>query len=460
MVGAAPVLRTDSDVLRRAYDRSVHDLAALRIKGQDLCQGEVAIAAGIPWFMALFGRDSLITAYQALPFYPDLARGVLRHLGRLQGTRVDLLSAEEPGKILHEYRYGQLTGTQRFIPAFPYYGTIDATPLFLVLLAAVYQVTRDLEFARSIRDCALGALEWMDRYGDRDGDGYLEYLRAAEAGIDNQGWKDSFDAVRFRDGRLAEAPIALCEVQGYAYAARVGMAEVFDALDEPERSARLRTQAEELKKRFNHDFWLEDRGYYAEALDCDKRRVDSLTSNPGHLLWCGIADEAKARRVAERLVSPELFSEWGVRTMATTEGGYNPISYHNGSVWPHDNSLIVAGLARYGFIAEASRIVEGLLAALEQYDDHRLPELFAGYSRGEVAFPVEYPTASRPQAWASGAIFLLLSSMLGLDPLGSARAFLPPGVEQVHIEGVWVDGSPRTVKVMRSRNGGVSRAVS
>lgn len=454
LVQGAPGLETDGDVLRRGYAQSVRDFAALCIKGEAVAEGEFVIAAGIPWFMALFGRDALIAAYQALPFYPERAKGVLRALARLQGIRVDPVRAEEPGKILHEHRFGTPTGTRRPIPAFPYYGSIDATPLFLILLAAVFRVTGDLDFVRSLHANALRALDWMERSGDRDGDGYLEYLREGEVGLENQGWKDSFDAIRFRDGTIARPPIALCEVQGYAFAARLGIADVLDALGEPERAAELRAAAAALKQRVNRDFWLPDRGSYALALDADKRPVDALTSNPGHLLWTGIADDDKARLVAERLLGPELFSGWGVRTMATTEGGYNPISYHNGSVWPHDNGLIVAGLARYGFTGHAARVVDGLLAALDRYADDRLPELFAGYGREEAPFPVEYPTANRPQAWAAGSVFLLLAAMLGLDvdagTLREERAFLPPGVNRVRLEGLWVDRRRAVVEATRT----------
>lgn len=456
MVRQVPQLETDAYVLQRAYEQSVHDFAALQIKGEAVAHGEVVLAAGIPWFMALFGRDSLIAAYQALLFSPQVAKGVLRVLARLQGQRVDRLRAEEPGKILHEHRYGELTGTQRTIPAFPYYGSIDATPLFLMLLAAVYRVTGDLEFIGELRDSALRALEWMERYGDLDGDGYLEYWRADGIGLENQGWKDSFDSVRFRDGNLARPPIALCEVQGYAYAAWYDMADVFEALGESEQVAEWRQRAVTLRERVNRDFWLPERGYYAEALDGDKQPVDSLTSNPGHLLWAGLADRDKAELVAKRLLSPELYSGWGVRTMGTQEGGYNPISYHNGSVWPHDNSLIVAGLARYGFIDQATQIVDGLLAALGHYPDYRLPELFAGYSRWDAPFPIEYPTASRPQAWASGSIFLLLTAMLGFDAATGSFAgapFLPSGVRYVRLRGLHVGGACLSVEIFRSGTG-------
>jgi glycogen debranching enzyme len=455
LVHRAPRLETDSHVLRRAYKRSVQDLAALRIKGEDSSEDDFVIAAGIPWFMALFGRDALIAAYQALPFYPDLAKGVLRALARLQGEQVDPLRREEPGKIIHEHRPDVPDGAQRLIPAFPYYGTVDATPLYLVLLAAVHRVTGDLEFVRSLEENAERALEWLDRYGDRDGDGYLEYLPDEETGLANQGWKDSFDAVQFRDGTLARPPIALCEVQGYAYAARVGMAEVFEALGDPERARGLRADAVALRERFNRDFWLPDREYYALALDAEKRPVDALTSNPGHLLWTGLADEAQARLVARRLASPELFSGWGVRTMATTEAGYNPISYHNGSVWPHDTSLIVTGLARYGFVDEAAQLADGLLAALEQYPDRRLPEVFAGYDRAEAPFPVDHPMASQPQAWAAGSVLLLLTSIVGLDASVSnlrGTPFLPSRVERVRVDGLWA-GQQVVVEAARSPDG-------
>ena len=455
----APTLETDSFVLQRAYEQSVSDFAALRIKGEDISGGTYTLAAGIPWFMALFGRDSLIAAYQALPFYPEAAKGVLRALARLQGTRYDRERAEEPGKILHEYRYGALADEQQVFP-FPYYGTIDATPLFLMLLAAVYRVTGDLTFAHELREPAIRALDWLTRSGDRDGDGYLEYQRDGQKGLDNQGWKDSGDAIRFQDGRLASAPIALCEAQGYAYAARIGMAEVFGALGDHVRALRLRGEAATLKARFNRDYWLRDREYYALALDGEKRPVDALASNAGHLLWTGIADEQKAALVAERLLSPELFSGWGIRTMGTDEGGYNPISYHCGSVWPHDTSLIVAGLARYGHTEAAAKVAGGQLAALGYAPDSRLPELLAGYSQAEAPFPVEYPTANRPQAWASGSVFLLLAAMAGLDansPNGRGAAFLPPAVGSITLDGIWADQRRTRITVTRRGKAAVAR---
>ncbi|MEO7002491.1 MAG: glycogen debranching N-terminal domain-containing protein, partial [Ktedonobacterales bacterium] len=474
VIAEAPAFATDSLPLRRAYAQSVADFAALQMSapiapanGERNPDGDAAdefiIAAGIPWFMTLFGRDSLIAAYQALPFFPDAARGTLRALARLQGRQVDTLRVEEPGKILHEYRSPTFIGAQHSAAVFPYYGTIDATPLFLILLARLYDVTGDLAFARALREPALRALDWMESYGDRDGDGYIEYIREAEAGLDNQGWKDSGDAVRYRDGRLAQAPIALCEVQGYAYAAKLGMAGLFAAFGEMEQASTLRAQAEALKIRFNRDFWMVDRGCYAFGLDGEKRHIDALTSNPGQVLWTGIADSDKAGQVAHTLLAPDMFSGWGVRTMSAGEGGYNPVSYHCGSVWPHDNSLIVAGLARYGFATEARQILAGMLAALEYNPEYRLPELFAGYSQAEAPFPVEYPTACRPQAWAAGSVFSFLATMAQIDPsLQSAQSdkvafmsplaaasLLPESVSRIALAGVWRHGERVDIAVTR-----------
>jgi glycogen debranching enzyme len=452
----APTILTDDYVLTEGYEQSVRDYAALRLESETNGQGEFVIAAGIPWFMTLFGRDSAIAAWQALPLFPEAAKGVLRALARFQGTKVDHVRGEEPGKIMHEYRAGAGSGALRVLSMFPYYGSVDSTPLFLMLLAGVHRVTGDMAFARTLHEPAMRALDWLEQYGDRDGDGYLEYLRENEAGLLNQGWKDSWDAIRFSDGRLAQGPIALCEAQGYAYAARMGMAEICTALGDREMAAYLLRQATALKERFNRDFWLPERGYYALALDGDKRAVDAITSNPGHLLWTGIADEDKAPLVAERLLSPELFSGWGIRSMATTEGGYNPISYHCGSIWPHDTSLIVAGLARYGFIDAAAKAAGGLLAALRFYPDSRFPELFSGYSTVDAPFPVDYPTANRPQAWASGSIFLLTLLMAGINvaqPGVRGRPFLPEPITRLRLEGLWLDRVRSIVDVRRTARG-------
>lgn len=455
MVDRAPRLETDSSVLAAAYATAVGDFAQLCMRAEEIGPGEMTIAAGVPWYVALFGRDSLIAGYEAVLFWPDRAVGVLHTLSRLQGTRLDPAREEEPGKILHEHRFGDLGAGNRLIPGFPYYGSIDATPLYLMLLAAVHRVTGNPAVAADLRPNAELALDWLERFGDRDGDGFLEYERRGDIGLDNQGWKDSFDSVRFHDGRLARPPIALVEVQGYAIAAWLGMADVLGDLGEGNRAASLRARAEALKARLNDEFWLAERGYFAEALDGDKRPVDSITSNPGHLLWTGAVAPERASDVARRLLSPDLFSGWGIRTMATGDAGFNPISYHDGSVWPHDTALVLAGLARYDFVEEAVRVAEGLLAALAEYPERRLPELFAGYARDEVPFPVEYPTASRPQAWASASVFLLLAAMTGLDPLAGVAGspFLPTGVDHLRLEGLWWNGRQRTVDIRRRRSG-------
>ena len=329
-----------------------------------------------------------------------------------------------------------------------------------MVLAATYRVTGDLAFVQALSSNLVRALDWMDHYGDRDGDGYLEYLREADQGLSNQGWKDSGDAIRFRDGRFAQAPIALCEVQGYAYAARMGAAELFDALGQPVAAATQRATAATLKAQFARDFWLPERDYVALALARDKRRVDALTSNPGQLLWTGILSPDQARLVATRLLQPDLFAGWGVRTMAISEAAYNPLSYHNGSVWPHDNSLIIAGLARYGFTREAALVAAGLIDALAYYPDPRLPELFAGYDRADSGFPVEYPTACSPQAWASGAIFLLVASALGCDPSVpslTGTPLLPDGITTLRAEGLWFKGQRMALEAERTPAGVLTR---
>jgi len=455
-ITAAPRLETDYYPLQEAYDRALRDLLSLHFKGEALGSDEVVLAAGIPWFMALFGRDSLITAYQALPYFPNVAPGVLRALARLQGTRVVPESEEAPGKILHEYRTGDVPAPRTVIPTFPYYGTIDATPLFLILLAATYRRSGDRDLVVELWEHAESALAWMGQYGDRDGDGFLEYLRSTDTGLVNQGWKDSWDAIRFRDGRIATPPIALCEVQGYAYAAHLGMADLYDALGQ-ERSAReQRQQAAALAGHFNRAFWLPERNYYALALDATKRPVDSLASNAGQALWTGIVAPEQAARVADQLLGSELFSGWGVRTMGAAEGGYSPVGYHTGTVWPHDNSLIAAGLARYGFLDHACQVIEAQLATAAALPAYRLPELFAGYGRAEYGFVVEYPVACVPQAWAAGAILLHVTTMLGLriDVPGrrvTLQPCLPSKINRLRLSGVQVGTDTLDVELVRER---------
>lgn len=444
-IAAAPALESSWDKLGHIYWRSLVDLAALRFYPDipGLADGASVPAAGLPWFMALFGRDSLITSYQAVPFVPELAKTTLRVLSKLQGTKIDEFRDEEPGKILHELRIGELTHFGER-PHSPYYGTADATPLFLVLLDEVERWTGDRELVRELEPNARAALTWIDEHADRDRDGYVEYERRNEdTGLENMCWKDSWNSILFADGTNSKLPRGTCELQGYVYDAKRRCARLAREIwNDPELADRLDRDATDLKARFNRDFWIPERQCFALALDGDKRKVDSLTSNVGHLLWSGIVDDDKAQPVRDHLMGDAMFSGWGVRTMAESEGGYSPIEYHNGTVWPHDNSLIAAGLRRYGYADDAARIAFALLEAAT-YFDWRLPEVFAGYPRPLTAFPVEYPTASSPQAWATGTPLLLLRTVLGLEPVGdtlTSAPVLPVGIEQLalrRIPGRW-----------------------
>jgi glycogen debranching enzyme len=429
-IDSAPQLDTDWDPLDHIYEQSLIDLAALRFTSR-LFPDSSLPAAGLPWFMTVFGRDSLITSFQALPFVPELAETTLRVLAARQATEHDDFRDAEPGKILHEIRFGELTHFDER-PHSPYYGTADATPLFLVLLDEYERWTGDADLVQKLEPAARAALAWIDEHGDLDGDGYIEYRRRnEETGLENQCWKDSWDSIRFADGSIAEGPVAVCEIQGYAYDAKVRSARLArEVWDDAELAERLQGEAEELKRRFNEEFWLSERGYYALALDGEKRQVDSITSNAGHLLWSGIADDDEAEQVARHLTSDALFSGWGVRTMAAGEGGYNPIHYHNGTVWPHDNSLIAHGLARYGFREEAGAIAVATLEAATRFR-YRLPEVFAGYPRRATGFPVEYPTASSPQAWATATPLLLIRVLLGLEPNGDELSVDPVLPEKI-----------------------------
>jgi glycogen debranching enzyme len=403
-------LVTDNELFNELLDRSLRDLRALATRTDG---GEI-IQAGIPWYATVFGRDSLITSHQLLSINPRPARETLRFLARYQGTEVDDWRDEQPGKILHEVRRGELAGAG-IVPHTPYYGSVDATPWFLIVFAQHLRWTGDRAFAEELLPAAEAALRWIDTYGDLDGDGFVEYLCRSPGGMRNQGWKDSNDAVVHADGRLAEPPIALAEVQGYVYLAKERMADVYEALGQREHARELLAQAEELRRRFNGAFWMEDERYFAMALDADKRQVRTVTSNPGHGLYCGIVDEDKAVALAKRLLAPDMFSGWGVRTMSKSAVAYNPMSYHNGSVWPHDNALIAAGLKRYGFVRATNRVATALFDAAITADYMRLPELFCGFTRRTPNRPVSYPIACSPQAWAAGSPFLMLQAMLGIS---------------------------------------------
>jgi glycogen debranching enzyme len=410
-----PRLESKSRLLEDVVQQSVLDLAALRITGELLGETYVLPAAGLPWFMTLFGRDTLITSLQTIWVGPGLARGALHLLGALQGTRVDEFHDEEPGKIMHEVRSGELTllGEK---PHSPYYGTADATPLWLILLSEYWRFTGLDEFVKARWHHVLAALRWIERHGDRDGDGYIEYQTRSSEGLGNQCWKDSWDGIQFADGRIPHLPIAAVEIQGYVYDAKLRMAELARSVNgDAELGVRLELEASELYDRVNDDFWSEERGgYYVVGLDGDKHPIDSMTSNMGHLLWSGIVPRERAPLIAAQLMSDGLFSGWGVRTMSVQDRGYNPIGYHVGTVWPHDNALVALGLARYGFREEANRIALAQLEAAA-FTGFRLPEAFSGFERWLSRFPVPYPTACSPQAWATGAPFLLVQAMLGLE---------------------------------------------
>lgn len=433
-----PIATTGHEGLQRVLRRSQQDLGALRIFDPE-DPALAAVAAGAPWFMALFGRDSLLTAYMALPVDPSLALGTLRTLARYQGRTTDPLTEEEPGRILHEVRLGVESGLA-LGGGSTYYGTVDATPLFVVLLGELARWGADPQHVAELLPHADRALEWIRRHGDRDGDGFVEYQRATDRGLANQGWKDSWDGITSADGRPAEAPIALCEVQGYVYEAYRTRAGLARTVGEEDVARGWDDRAAALKEAFNERFWLPERGWFALALDRDERPVDACASNMGHCLWSGIVDEDKAPLVAEHLLSPAMFSGWGVRTLSSAMGAYDPVSYHNGSVWPHDNALVVAGLVRYGFVQEAQRVAEALLEAAQHFGG-RLPELFCGFDRGEYPEPVPYPTSCSPQAWAAAAPVQLIRTLLRFDPhLPRDELWvdpaLPPAFTPLRVEGV------------------------
>jgi glycogen debranching enzyme len=443
-----PTLHAGLPTLQRSYDRSIDDLAALRLRAAG--NGEL-IAAGLPWFMTVFGRDTIIASLQTLLLGPDLARTALRELARLQATEDDASIDAEPGKIVHELRSGK--GASAFFAR--YYGTVDATPLFLVLLSEVWRWTGDDALVEELREPALRALAWIDDYGDSDGDGFVEYERRVPHGLENQTWKDSHDSQLFHDGTQARAPIAAAEVQGYVYDAKQRLAELArEVWKDAALATRLDAEATGLQARFDDSFWCERPGgwTYALALDGEKRPVNALTSNVGHLLWSGIVPEERVGAVAGQLFGPTLWSGWGVRTMASDDAGYNPLAYHDGTVWPHDNSLIAWGLARCGRRDEALQITRSLLEAASFFD-YQLPEVFAGFSREDAPHPIIYPTASKPQAWAAGTVVLLLRLLLGLEPdvrnrrLVSTAPGLPDWLDTLRLAGIPALGTTWTADV-------------
>jgi glycogen debranching enzyme len=446
-------IATSNALFNHWIDRSASDLVMLT---STLPQGDYPYA-GVPWYSTTFGRDGILTAREYLWIDPSISKGVLQFLADTQATEHNREQDAEPGKILHEARKGEMAELKE-VPFRHYYGTIDATPLFIGLAGAYYQRTGDLDFIRGIWPNIKRALYWIDHYGDSDGDGFVEYARGTDEGLENQGWKDSHDSVFHRDGPLARAPIALCEVQGYVYEAKLRAARLADLLGEPALARQLEDAAHLLKKNFNEAFWCDQIGSYAIALDGEKRQCAIPSSNAGHTLWSGIATAERAKKIADQLMSDEFFCGWGIRTIGNRAIRYNPMAYHNGSVWPHDNALIADGMAQYGFTDKAMKVFSGLFEASLFMDQYRMPELFCGFSQRPSEGPTLYPVACSPQAWAAASVFYLLKACLGVSfqPDTSEIRFkhprLPPFLETLEIKGLSVNGAIVDLRLQRYPN--------
>jgi glycogen debranching enzyme len=408
-------IQTSNEEFYRLFRRALEDMAALRLPIQGTDHRVFLPAAGLPWFIAPFGRDSLIVSLQNTLIYPEFARGSLDILGSLQAKEDDPYRDAEPGKIFHELRYGELAHF-KLIPHTPYYGTADATPLYLITLHAAWRATGDQTLLERHLQTVESCLSWIDQYGDRDGDGFQEYQTRSPVGYENMGWKDSGDCVVYPDGSLVKGPKALCELQGYVYSAWIRIAEIFDALGNGDRAAELRAKAAALFERFNAAFWDDELGFYAYALDGDKQKVLTVASNAGHCLWSGIVPRERAKTVVERLMAPDMWTGWGIRTLSADNPAFNPYNYQTGSVWPHDNGLIAMGFKLYGFGAEAGRIAHDISIGGSYFLLNQLPELYTAFQRDETTFPVQYIGANVPQAWAAGSIFMLTQAMLGFLP--------------------------------------------
>ena len=412
----SPGLLTPNDHVYRMYRQAVEDMGALRIYDLDVSDEAWVPAAGVPWFVTLFGRDSLIASLQNMIISPGFARGALKRLAEYQALERDDWRDAQPGKILHEMRFGELAHFHK-IPFTPYYGTAEATVLYLLVLCETYRWTGDVQLLKEYHTAAERCLSWIDQYGDLDGDGFQEYRTYSSLGYENVGWKDSWDAVVYADGSQVKQPKGLCELQGYVYDAKVRMAEVFEVLGNAARAKTLRQQAEELKRKFNGAFWIEAEGCFAYGLDSEKKQITAVASNAGHCLWSGIADQDKAERTARRLLQDDMWSGWGIRTISSKNPAFNPFSYHLGSVWPHDNGIIAAGFKRYGLPQEANQVIRGVFDAARRFEAYRLPEIYAGLKRESrtADFPALYPGgANIPQAWASGSVFQMLQTILGI----------------------------------------------
>jgi glycogen debranching enzyme len=408
-------IRCSNEEFYRLYRQALEDMAALRLPIVGTDHMVFLPAAGLPWFVAPFGRDSLIVSLQNMLIYPDFARGTLDILGSLQATERDDYRDAEPGKILHEIRYGELAHF-KLIPHTPYYGTADATPLYLITLHAAWRATGDKTLLDRHLETAERCLSWIDDYGDRDGDGFQEYQTRSPVGYENMGWKDSGDSMVYPDGSLVKGPKALCELQGYVYDAWMRMAEVFDELGNTSRAGDLRSKAAALFKQFNETFWDEELGFYALALDGEKKKVRTVASNVGHCLWSGIVPKERAGKVVQRLIAPDMWSGWGIRTLSASNPAFNPYNYQTGSVWPHDNAVIALGFKRYGFHEEAARIARDISDAGSHFLSNQLPELYTTIERDRKSFPVQYLGANIPQAWAAGSVFAFMEAILGFAP--------------------------------------------
>jgi glycogen debranching enzyme len=439
-------LTSTNEEVYRLYQQSITDLGALRLYAYDFGPDTWIPAAGVPKFVSIFGRDSLIASLQSMIVHPGLAHGTLKKLAQLQATVLDDWRDAQPGKILHELRQGELAHFHK-IPHTPYYGTADATSLYLITLHETWKWLGDDGLLKEYRDTALRCLDWIDDYGDLDDDGFQEYQTRSSEGIENMGWKDSGDAIVYPDGTQVEAPKALCELQGYVFDAWLRMAEVFEALGEGDRAIHLRAKAAKLRTQFEEQFWCEDLGFYAFALDRHKQPVRTITSNPGHCLWSGIASPDHAALVVEKLLQPDMYSGWGIRTLSAENPAYNPFSYHCGSIWPHDNGIIALGFKRYGFAAEAAKVARSISEAASYFSSYRLPEVYAGITATPGSFPAPYIEANVPQAWAAGSVFHCLQAILGLQADAPHQCFyidpeLPPWIPELTLQSVEV-GSAR-----------------
>lgn len=451
-------VRCSSPLIQSIINRAIADLRMLRT----VLREKTFFAAGVPWFVTLFGRDSLITSMQVLPYQPDIARDTLRLVASYQGKKINKITDEQPGRILHELRVDELTNIHE-LPYHPFYGTIDATLLFLIVLGRYIHWTADMDLFDELRPNIEAALQWIDQYGDCNQNGYIAYNSPVHGdGLINQGWKDSGNAIVNADGSLAEPPIALVEVQGYAFMAWGVIADLFRRRNETARAEQLEEKAQDLRERFNRDYWLDDQHFYALALQGkDLRPAKVISSNPGQALWTGIVDPDRAKPTVQRLLASDMFSGWGVRTLSSNERRYNPESYHLGSVWPHDNGFIVAGMRRYGFDEEALQVTQGLYDAASHFHNYRVPELFGGFPRAGFNIPVRYPVADHPQAWAAGSILHLLESLLGLCPdalaasLRICRPILPNFVDYLELHGLRVGSANVDLRFERTQDGQV-----